>query len=208
MDHLFTKERKRIKSTLNNSSLIYPLIELGLIPQYQMGLERLDLSSNLSVLDFATGTGILAATFNNRGHSVRGLDFSPKLLKRARKKYPQIEFDQIDLFELNTKDVVEADIVSMGYLLHGLSYDLRRIILHKAVALTSEYLVIFDHSGHSSWIIDLVEFIEGSHYKEFISSDHSKMFSEFGLKIIEEFTVNKIGYCWLCTKDVISTVDS
>lgn len=203
MDHLFTEERKRIKSTFNTVSLIYPLIELGLIPQYRNGLERLNLSSNLSVLDFATGTGILAGAFHNRGHAVRGLDFSPKLLKRARKKYPRIEFDQIDLFELNTRDIAKADIVSMGYLLHGLSHDLRRIILQKAVALASEYVVVFDHSdhsGHASWIIALVELLEGSHYKEFISSDHGKLFGEFGLKIIEEFTVNKIGYCWLCTK--------
>jgi predicted TPR repeat methyltransferase len=206
MDHLFTKERKRIQSTFNTASLIYPLIELGLIPQYRKGLERLDLSRNLSVLDFATGTGTLAAAFHDRGHCVRGMDFSSKLLKRARKKYPRIEFDQIDLFELNTWDVAKADIVSMGYLLHGLSYELRRIILQKAVALASEHLVIFDHSGRASWMIALVELLEGSHYKEFISSDHSKMFAEFGLKIIEGFSVHRIGYCWLCSKEDISKV--
>lgn len=211
MEHLFTEERERIKSTFNRSSLIYPLIELGLIPQYRKGLERLNLSSHLNVLDFGTGTGILAAAFHNRGHCVRGLDFSPKLLKRARKKFPGIEFDQIDLFELNTGDIAKADIISMGYLLHGLSYDLRRIILQKAVALASEYLVIFDHSGHSnfaSWIIALVELIEGSHYKEFISSNRSKLFGELGLKIIEEFTVTNTGYCWLCAKKALLTVSS
>lgn len=205
MDHQFTKERKRIKSTFNTVSLIYPFIELGLIPHYRKGLERLDLSSNLSVLDFATGTGILAAAFHDRGHCARGLDFSPKLLKRARKKYPRIEFDLIDLFELNPGDVVKADIVSIGYLLHGLSYDLRRIILQKAAVLASEYVVIFDHSGHASWMVALIELLEGSHYKEFISSDYNKMFGEAGLKIMEEFTVNKMGYCWLCAKEAIST---
>ena len=98
-------------------------------------------------------------------------------------------------------DAAKADIVSMGYLLHGLSPELRRNILQKAVALASEFVVIFDHSGHASWIMALIELLEGSHYKEFIAADHSKMYAEFGLKIKEEFAVNKIGYCWLCAKN-------
>ena len=204
MDHLFAKERERIKSTFDTVSPVYPLIELSLIPQYRKGLERLDLSPNLSVLDFGTGTGLLAAAFHGRGHCVRGLDFSPRLLKRARKKYPGIEFVQIDLFELDTGHTAKADIVSMGYLLHGLSYDLRRIILQKAAALASEYVVIFDHSDNASWMISLVELLEGSHYKEFISSDHRKMFGEFGLKTTAEFAANKMGYCWLCAKQGMS----
>jgi 2-polyprenyl-3-methyl-5-hydroxy-6-metoxy-1,4-benzoquinol methylase len=203
MDPQFTKERKHIKSIFNLASLIYPLIEASLIPQYQKALEKLNLSPDLDVVDFATGTGILAAAFHHRGHSVRGFDFSPKLLKRARKKYPQIEFDQIDLFELNVKDLSKADIVSIGYLLHGLSPDLRKIILHKAADMASEYVVIFDHSNHTNWIVKFIEYLEGSHYKEFIASDQTKMFAEAGLKIVEEFRVDEFGYCWLCRKNEV-----
>ena len=200
MDRQFTKERKRIKSIFNLASLIYPIIEFSLIPQYKKALERLDLPNNLKVLDFATGTGILAAAFHNRGHSVRGLDFSPRLLKRARKIYPQIEFDQIDLFDIDTEVMDKVDIVSMGYLLHGLSPELRKTILQKATDLTSEYVVIFYHSNHTSWIVKIIEYLEGSHYKDFIASDKNKMFNEAGLKIIDEFTVSDFGYCWLCGK--------
>lgn len=200
MDHLFTKERKRVKSIFNLASLIYPFIELSLIPQYQKTLEKLNLSNNLSVLDFATGTGILAGAFHDRGHSVQGLDFSLKLIKRARKKYPGIQFEQIDLFELDTEQTPKFDIVSMGYLLHGLSPDLRKIILQKASEIVSKYVVVFDHSNRTSWIVKIIEYLEGSHYKEFISADHKQLFSEVGLKIIEEFIVDEFGYCWLCEK--------
>lgn len=201
MDPQFIKERNRIKSIFNLASLIYPLIEMSLIPQYRRALSKLDLSNNLNVLDFATGTGILAAAFFDRGHSVQGYDFSPRLLKRARKKFPHIKFDQIDLFELNTINMPKVDIVSIGYLLHGLSPDLRKNILRKAADLTSEYVIIFDHSNHTSWIVKIIEYLEGSHYKEFISADHKQMFAEVDLKIIEEFTVDEFGYGWLCRKD-------
>ena len=200
MDQQFAKERKRIKSIFNLASLIYPLIELSLIPQYRKTLEKLGLSGNLNVIDFATGTGILAAAFYKRGHLVRGMDFTPALLKRAQKKYPQIEFNQIDLFDLDINNTAKADIVSMGYLLHGLSPELRKIILQKAADLATKYVIIFDHSKHTNWIVKIIEYLEGSHYKEFINADHKKMFKDAGLHSIKEFTVSEFGYCWLCGK--------
>ncbi|HEM49003.1 MAG TPA: class I SAM-dependent methyltransferase [Caldithrix sp.] len=200
MDSQFATERNRIKSVFNLASFIYPIIELSLIPYYRKTLERLNLPVNLNVLDFATGTGILAAEFYNRGHSVGGIDFSPRLLKRAKRKYPQIMFDEIDLFDLDLSDVEKADIVSLGYLLHGLSPDLRKVILQKAADLTTEYVIIFDHSNHMNWLTKFIEFLEGSHYKEFIVSDKNKMFGNAGLKIIDEFNVDDFGYCWLCVK--------
>jgi len=200
MDHQFVIERRRIKSIFNLASFIYPIIELSLIPHYQKTLERLNLPDNLSVLDFATGTGILAGEFFQRGHSVHGLDFSQKLLRRARKKFPQIIFDEIDLFDLDPSKVEKADIVSMGYLLHGLSPDLRKIILKKAAGLASKYVVIFDHGNRMNLLTKFIEYLEGSHYKEFLASDKSIMFSVTGLKIIEEFNVDEFGYCWLCGK--------
>jgi ubiquinone/menaquinone biosynthesis C-methylase UbiE len=201
MDAQFVQERNKIKSVFNLASLIYPIIELSLIPQYRRTLLKLDLPSSLNVLDFATGTGILAGEFFNRGHSVSGIDFSPRLLKRARKKYPQIEFELKDLFELAVEDIVKADIVSMGYLLHGLSAELRKIILQKAADIAAQYVIVFDHSHHMNWLTKFIEYLEGSHYKEFIASDKNKLFSEAGLEIIDEFNVDEFGYCWLCGKE-------
>jgi hypothetical protein len=88
----------------------------------------------------------------------------------------------------------------MGYLLHGLSSGLRKVILLKAADLATKYIVIFDHSDHMNWLTKFIEYLEGSHYKEFITSDRNKLFSEAGLKIIDEFNVDEFGYCWLCGK--------
>lgn len=50
-----------------------------------------------SVLDLATGTGLLTGTFAECRHFVTGLDFADRLLKRARKRFPGIDFRAYDL---------------------------------------------------------------------------------------------------------------
>ncbi|MEJ2052683.1 MAG: class I SAM-dependent methyltransferase [Calditrichaceae bacterium] len=200
MDDQFIKERKRVKSVFNLTSIIYPLIEISLKPLYHKGLNKLKLPENLTIIDFATGTGALAGVLNEYGHTVRGIDFSPKLLKRARKKFPYIQFDQLDLFELEVQKTPAVEMVSMGFLLHGLSPKLRKIILRKAAYLAKQYVLIFDYSSRKNLVVEIIEFLEGSYYHEFIQGDHKQMFRDAGLDIIKEFNVSGNGCCWLCRK--------
>jgi ubiquinone/menaquinone biosynthesis C-methylase UbiE len=196
----FLKERKRTRWIFNVSILIYPIIERNLFPQYRKALIELNLPSSKSVLDFATGTGILAQAFAERSHSVKGMDFSKQLLKRARKRFPDIEFQLQDLFELNEKTTERYDIVSIGYLLHGLSPDLRKVILNKAVQISKYYVLIFDHNSEGNWIVDLIEWLEGSHYKQFVKENRHETFSAAGLKIVNDFRTSDYGHVWLCEK--------
>jgi demethylmenaquinone methyltransferase / 2-methoxy-6-polyprenyl-1,4-benzoquinol methylase len=52
------------------------------------------------VLDACCGTGDLAIAAARRGGKVTGLDFSPAMLERARRKAPQIEWIEGDLLSL------------------------------------------------------------------------------------------------------------
>jgi len=47
-----------------------------------------------NILDLGCGTGDLAALIKNSGANVRGLDSSEEMIATARKKYPDIPFDQ------------------------------------------------------------------------------------------------------------------
>ncbi|MFB9278979.1 class I SAM-dependent methyltransferase [Cohnella cellulosilytica] len=49
-----------------------------------------------TVVDFGCGTGDLAAAIARQGASVYGLDISPEMVERARKKYPDLEFRCVD----------------------------------------------------------------------------------------------------------------
>ncbi|MEU4403397.1 class I SAM-dependent methyltransferase [Streptosporangium sp. NPDC023963] len=51
-------------------------------------------------LDAACGTGRIAAYLAGRGHRVRGVDSSPDMLERARRRVPQAEFQLGDLSSL------------------------------------------------------------------------------------------------------------
>lgn len=55
-------------------------------------------------LDAACGTGRIAAYLAGRGHRVRGVDLSPDMLRRARRRVPRAEFRQGDLSRLPVPD--------------------------------------------------------------------------------------------------------
>ena len=81
------------------------------------------MSPEFRSLDLATGTGLLAGAFSERGHTVSGLDFADKLLKRARRQFPRFDFRHFDLPHLDRIEAGCYDLVSMGYFLHGISPD-------------------------------------------------------------------------------------
>jgi demethylmenaquinone methyltransferase / 2-methoxy-6-polyprenyl-1,4-benzoquinol methylase len=56
------------------------------------------------VLDACCGTGDLAVEAVRLGGAVTGLDFSPRMLERARRKAPSVEWVQGDLLELPFED--------------------------------------------------------------------------------------------------------
>jgi demethylmenaquinone methyltransferase/2-methoxy-6-polyprenyl-1,4-benzoquinol methylase len=66
------------------------------------------------VLDGCCGTGDLAVAASRRGGIVTGLDFSERMLERARAKAPELEWVQGDLLELPFDD--EAfDAATVGF---------------------------------------------------------------------------------------------
>ena len=88
--HPFLEERKRTQRFFNLVSPVYPLVERHLVPAYRRALDQLELPPALRVLDLATGTGLLAGVFADRGHTVTGLDFADRLLQRARRRFPRV----------------------------------------------------------------------------------------------------------------------
>ncbi|WP_372635632.1 methyltransferase domain-containing protein [Cohnella sp.] len=49
-----------------------------------------------TIVDYGCGTGDLAAAIAKKGANVYGLDISPEMVERARKKYPDIRFRCVD----------------------------------------------------------------------------------------------------------------
>lgn len=197
----FVSERKKAKLFFDLVAIIYPFIENHLYPEYKRAVKKLSLSKELNILDIATGTGILAAAFNEQGHSVKGLDFSIKLLKRARKKFKRIEFENFDLINLSEIQSDSYDIVTTGYLLHGVSPEFRKFILENMARIAKKHVIVFDYCCDGGPMVRFIEWIEGSNYMEFISSPIKEKFEDIGLKVERSFMTSKIGKVWLCSKN-------
>jgi SAM-dependent methyltransferase len=197
----FLRERRRARFIFNLTAVIYPLIERHLFPRYEDALARLNLPSELTVLDVATGSGILAAAFARRGHSVSGLDFSKRLLRRAGRKFPGIDFRAFDLVDLAKIPAASYGIVSCGYLLHGLSAGFREAVLKNIARIAGRYVVVFDYCCAGGWLVGLIERIEGPNYPQFIATPREAEFSGAGLRIERSFRTSSFGDVWLCRPD-------
>ena len=195
----FLDERTRTRRFFNRMSPLYPVVERHLFPEYRRALDRIGLPRELRVLDLATGTGLLAGAFSERGHVVSGLDFADKLLKRARRRFPQGDFRQFDLLHLDQIEADRYDLVSMGYFLHGLSPDFRRYILRESARIARVQVLIFDYCCDGGWLVRFIEWIEGPNYAGFIAEDRGQEFRRAALRIDREERVSNFGGYWLCT---------
>jgi SAM-dependent methyltransferase len=195
----FLEERMRTRRFFNRLSPLYPIVERHLFPEYRRVLGGIALSPELRVLDLATGTGLLAGAFSERGHAVSGLDFADKLLKRARRRFPQVDFRHFDLLHLDQFETKSYDLVCMGYFLHGLSPDFRRYVLRESARIARVQVMIFDYCCDGGWLVRLIERIEGPNYPAFIAEDRGDEFRKATLRVDREERVSEFGGFWLCT---------
>lgn len=195
----FHEERRRTRRFFNRVSPLYPLVERHLFPEYRRALDRLGLPPELRVLDLATGTGLLAGAFSERGHAVSGLDFADRLLKRARRRFPRVDFRNFDLLHLDRIEADSFDLVSMGYFLHGLSPDFRRYILRESARIARAQVLIFDYGCDGGWFVRFIEWFEGPNYPAFIAEDRAQELRRAALRIDRQERVSDFGNYWLCT---------
>ena len=161
-------------------------------------LARLRLPPSFTVLDLGTGTGSLARAFQERGHPVTGYDFSSRLLTRAQRLYPDIAFERRDVACLDDVPSASFDVVAMGYVLHGMSPALRRRTLQAASRLAARRILIIDYGRRGGWFIQLIEWIEGPHYFEYIQYPLRDALHANGIGIIERSRTQTGGRTWLC----------
>jgi len=192
-------ERNKVRRFFNAVAVVYPFIEKNLAPTYSEALVKLDMDPGWSVLDLATGTGILAGAFARRGHEVEGLDFADNLLRRARKQFPQVKFRNFDLVNLSEIPDNSHAIVCMGFLLHGLDAAFRLEILSQARRIASRQVLVFDYGREGNFLVKFIEWVEGPHYPGFLAASRSDEFAHSGLNIISEFDISQYGHLWACT---------
>lgn len=86
------------------------------------------LPKNAKVLDVGCGVGVDSGYMTSRGFSVIGLDLSKEMLKLARQKFPQIDFRQQDMRELNFPFNFFDGILASCSLIHIPKKDVHRAL--------------------------------------------------------------------------------
>ncbi|NOZ78823.1 MAG: class I SAM-dependent methyltransferase [Acidobacteria bacterium] len=175
----------------------FHFIDRRLLPEYEKLLDTLSLDPAWTALDMATGTGTLAAALAARGHHVAGFDFVGRLLRRAQRRVPGGRFELMDLADVHRIPYGSYDLVTMGYLLHGLSPEMRRFTLCHAARIARHAVLVFDYARPGPWIVRLVEWAEGPHYASFIDRPFREITVGAGLTIVQSGPTSDVGGYWL-----------
>ncbi len=194
------REMERTRRLFNRAAPLFLVIERWLEPQYRAALAALELPPELSALDLGTGTGSLARILAERGHTVTGIDVAERLLQRAARRVPAARFRRMDLADLASVADASFDLVSVGYVLHGLAPELRRLTLEHAARIAAQAVLIFDYAAPGPWYVRLVEHLEGPHYAGFVRAPIEDAIVACGLEVARTVPISPASACWLCVR--------
>jgi len=171
-NYFSNEDNLRERFIFNNIAPIYDLITMGTKGKYKKAIDLLLRNvpvGGASVLDVGCGTGAWTNLFVNMGASrVVGVDQSEKMLKRAREKYPSIEFYLVNAMNMSMFDNDSFDIVTASFVLHGPDRFHRNNILSEMVRIARNTVVIHDFdTGPLPFFTKLLEVLERSHVSDF-----------------------------------------
>ena len=179
-------------------NLIAPIY--GLFYNYQKGKffktieiakEVIDLFSYKTILDIGSGTGALCSVLNDKGFEVTGIDPAIKMLNIARHKPENngIKFLQEDVLKGLSFNDKSFEIVISSFVAHGLKEDERRQMYLEMKRVAKNYVIIHDYNKNRALLTNIVEWLEGGDYFNFIKNVEFELrdcFSEVQIIQVDE----------------------
>jgi ubiquinone/menaquinone biosynthesis C-methylase UbiE len=164
--------------------------------------ELLEPVAGLAVLDVCTGTGALALELAARGARVTGVDFSPAMLARGRRKAHRMQgapaaFLLADAASLDFPPG-SFDLCTISMALHEMPPARRRLVLANMRRAARDRLLVMDwvqkpRGRLSRAAVSLVERMEGGFYEDFIRRGLRRELAEAGLSVLASETAGQIG---------------
>ena len=123
-----------------------------------------------SIIDVGCGTGALCSLLRQRGLEVTGVDQSEKMLSRARSKpeNKSIQFLRANILEGLPFEDKHFDLSIASYVAHGLPAAERKILYAEMSRVSRHLVIIYDYNRNRSIITNLLEWLEGGDYFNFI----------------------------------------
>lgn len=143
--------------------------------------DELDLGKYKNIIDIGCGTGALSSVLYQRGFAVTGVDPARKMIKIAMKKPENkaINFIQANALERLPFDDKSFDVSILSYVIHGLKENERKVIYGEMSRITREVVIFYDYNENRSILTDIVEWLEGGNYFDFIKKSKTEMIESF-----------------------------
>ncbi len=172
-------EDQRARFIFDLIAPLYGWIDRGLTDHYRSTVALLNDRFPLAgrrILDVGTGTGgWIAALSRYPLLQAAGIDLSPKMIRQARKKHPEIQFLEGDGKDLDDLPENSFDMVTCSFVMHGMKASARRKMLTTMFRLASRIVVVHDFHDPLPFLTRLLETLERSDYRNFIRDFTSEM---------------------------------
>ena len=142
----------------------------------------LGLSAYGSIIDVGCGTGALCSVLNQRGFAVTGVDAVQGMLSVGARKPENrgIEFVQASATERMPFEDRSFDVAIATHVAHGLKGPERRRLYAEMDRIARRLVIIADYNENRSTLTDIVEWLEGGDYFNFIKQVKSELEEMFG----------------------------
>jgi len=136
-----------------------------------------------SALELACGSGLWTGKIAPTFQHVVAMDQSKGMLHRAQMRVSRsnIQWQEGNLFDLHFSDN-SKDVVFMSFALHLFSKAQRIQVLKQMLQISKYGVCIIDHNRKWDALTAFVEWVEGSHYKDFIQDDFVDVSIQLGCR--------------------------
>lgn len=136
-----------------------------------------------TALEYGCGTGALTSQISPLFKKIRAKDLSVGMVEQAKKRTKKccknIEFLEGDLLNITEKKN-SYDYVFISFALHLFPPEKQEVILRHLVNVAREKVIVVDHVRKWNPLSAFVEWMEGSYYDQFVTTDFEKMSIRLG----------------------------
>ncbi len=125
------------------------------------------------MLDLGSGTGAFGRCWQDLGYSVTAVDASPAMVRLSLRNGLQC-LEQDFLKGLTFPDD-HFDVVVGAYVAHGLPVADREKLYRESARVAKDLVLFHDFGGRSRFYVSVIEKMEGSCYREFITCAPGEM---------------------------------
>lgn len=141
-----------------------------------------DFKDYTNIVDIGFGTGALCKVLSEEGLSVTGIEPIERMVEIAKKKNSDIDAECIkaDVLEGLPVDDKKFELSIASYVAHGMEKEDRLRMYREMARVTKKKMIIYDYNNNRRLANDIVEWLEGGDYFNFIKVVKDELKEEFG----------------------------